>query len=191
MRIAVIGAGNIGGTLGGKWAAAGHEVVYGLRDPAQNPAGRPFAEALEGADAVLLALPGTAVVDFVRAQAGGLDGKVVVDATNNIRAPEFNSLPVLAATIPAAHIYRAFNSLGWDVLAEPEVGGVQADMFYAGPEGRGQQVVESLIADAGLRPVRVGGIDKANVVDGVLALWFTLSGTRGRRIAFSLVQDPA
>ncbi|MGH3504700.1 MAG: NAD(P)-binding domain-containing protein [Nocardioidaceae bacterium] len=31
MRIAVIGAGNVGGALGAKWKAAGHEVTYGSR----------------------------------------------------------------------------------------------------------------------------------------------------------------
>ena len=40
MRIAVIGKGNIGGSLGSKWRAAGHEVVYGARDGAGEGPGR-------------------------------------------------------------------------------------------------------------------------------------------------------
>jgi predicted dinucleotide-binding enzyme len=41
MRIAVIGKGNIGGSLGSKWIAAGHDVVYGARDGSgEAPAGR-------------------------------------------------------------------------------------------------------------------------------------------------------
>ncbi|MBL8119868.1 MAG: NAD(P)-binding domain-containing protein, partial [Anaerolineae bacterium] len=33
MRIGIIGAGNIGGTLGKAWSDRGHEVVFGVRDP--------------------------------------------------------------------------------------------------------------------------------------------------------------
>ena len=33
-RIAVLGAGNIGGTLGRKWVRAGHTVTFGVKDPA-------------------------------------------------------------------------------------------------------------------------------------------------------------
>ena len=62
MRIAVIGKGNIGGTLGSKWRAAGHDVVYGTRDGSgQGPGGAPvrsIGDALKDAEVVLLAVPG-------------------------------------------------------------------------------------------------------------------------------------
>ncbi len=189
MRVAVIGAGKIGGTLGGKWEEAGHEVVYGLRDPSKKEGAKTTAAALHGADAVLLAVPGGAVVEFVHAHAKGLDGKVVIDATNNFRGPAMNSWSEITPAIPRASLYRAFNSLGWDVFANPVLGGETSDLFYAGPDGPSQAVAEQLIADAGLRPVWVGGTDQAGTVDGVLRLWFTLSQKRGRRIAFKLLSD--
>ena len=52
-----------------------------------------------------------------------------------------------------------------------------------------QEKVERLIEDAGLRPIRVGGTEHVEVVDGVLRLWFTLAQSRGRRIAFKLISD--
>jgi 8-hydroxy-5-deazaflavin:NADPH oxidoreductase len=65
MRIAVIGKGNIGGTLGSRWRAAGHDVVYGARDGSgQGPGGAParsIGDALKDAEVVLLAVPGQAV----------------------------------------------------------------------------------------------------------------------------------
>lgn len=189
MRIAVIGAGNIGGTLGGKWESTGHEVLYGLRDPSKKGGARSIADALKGADAVLLAIPGDAVVDFAREHAMDLDGKVVIDATNNFRARSMHSWSELSRLMPKALLYRAFNSYGWDVFANPSLGGEQPDLFYAGPDGAGQKTVETLISDAGLRPIRVGGTDAADVVDGVLRLWFTLSQSRGRRIGFKLISD--
>jgi len=65
----VIGKGNIGGTLGSKWRAAGHDVVYGARDGSgQGPGGAPvrsIGDALKDAEVVLLAVPGQAVPDVV------------------------------------------------------------------------------------------------------------------------------
>jgi predicted dinucleotide-binding enzyme len=189
MRIAIVGAGNIGGTIGERWVKAGHEVVYGLREPSKHKAAKPIGQALAGAEAVLLAIPGSATVEFVREHANALDGKIIVDATNDFRAPRFNSWPELTPAVPNAQLYRAFNTLGWDVFANPLVGGVQADLFYCGPEGRGREAVEQLISDAGLRPIWVGGADQAETVDGVLRLWYVLSRVRGRRIAFKLLSD--
>src|SRR5437868_14206589 len=100
MKIAIVGAGHIGGTIGEQWSKAGHEVTFGLRDPSKRPGARPIAEALPSAEVVLLALPGAAVVDFVREHARSLDGKIVIDATNNIRAPSANAFPALTSAIP-------------------------------------------------------------------------------------------
>jgi 8-hydroxy-5-deazaflavin:NADPH oxidoreductase len=185
MKVAVIGAGRIGGTIGGRLEGAGHEVVYGLRDPSKKPGAKSIAAALGSADTVLLAIPGNAIVQFAREHAKDLDGKAVIDATNNFGGPSMNSWAELAKTLPKAKLYRAFNTYGWDVFANPSLGGETPDLFYAGPDDH----IERLITDAGVRPVRVGGTDTADVVDGMLRLWFTLSQSRGRRIAFKLLSD--
>jgi len=189
MKIAVIGAGHIGGTIGGKWEEAGHDVVYGLRDPSKKAGGKSIAESLKGAEAVLLAMPAGALNDFVHDHAKQLDRKILIDATNNFGGETFHQWPALAEAVPHAHLYRAFNSLGFDVFVDPVLGGVQADLFYAGPEGPTKEKVEKLIEDVGLNTVWVGGADHAETVDGVLRLWYTLSKTHGRRIAFKLITD--
>ena len=189
MKVAVIGAGNIGGTVGGTWEKAGHEVTYGLRDPSKKDGAKPIDAAIAGAEIVLVAIPAAAMVDFVSEHKKGLDGKVLIDATNNFGAPSMNSWPDVSKIVPNAHLYRAFNSLGVDVFANPELGGEKADLFYAGPDGAPNEKVERLIEDAGLRPIRVGGTGQVDVVDGVLRLWFTLAQSRGRRIAFKLISD--
>src|SRR4051812_40208855 len=94
MRIAVIGAGNVGGTLGRRWAEAGHEVVFGIRHPERGaaavkgggalPSKASVAspdEAVKSADAVVLATPWNAVPDAIK-EVGSLAGKVLLDATN-------------------------------------------------------------------------------------------------------------
>ena len=189
MKVAVIGAGRVGGTIGGRWLAAGHEVVYGLRDPSSKPGAKSISAALGSAETVLLAIPGNAVVQFVREHAGELDGKLVIDATNNFGGASMNSWAEISALLPNAKLYRAFNSYGYDVFAKPSVGGELPDLFYAGPEGESQKDVEQLITDLGLGPVWIGGADAVDAVDGVLRLWFTLARHRGRRIAFRLIAD--
>ena len=189
MKIAVVGAGHIGGTIGAKWEAAGHDVVYGLRDPGKKPGAKTIGEALKGADAVLLAIPGGAVTRFVHDHANDLDGKIVLDATNNFGGDSFHQWTELASRAPNAHLYRAFNTYGWDVFADATLGGEQPDLFYAGPDGSSRDGAESLISDVGLRPIWVGGADAVGVVDGVLRLWLTLSRTHGRRIALKLITD--
>jgi 8-hydroxy-5-deazaflavin:NADPH oxidoreductase len=185
MKVAVIGAGRIGGTIGGRWEAAGHDVVYGLRDPSSKRGAKSIDAALVSAGTVLIAIPGKAVAQFVREHAKALDGKVVIDATNNFGAASMNSWPEISSVLPNAKLYRAFNTYGFDVFAEPLIGGERPDLFYAGPD----DAIEQLITDAGVRPVRVGGTDAVNVVDGVLRLWFTLSQSRGRHIGFRLLSD--
>ncbi len=186
MKIAVIGAGNIGGTLGGKWAAAGHEVVYGVRSPGA-PGTAAVADAVAGAEVVLLAVPGAAAKDVLASLGAALAGKVVIDATNDIQgAGKLHALDELA---DGAHPVRAFNTLGWENYADPLFDGVPADLFYAAEEGRAKEVADSLIADIGLKPVWLGGIDTFDVVDSLTRLWFQLAFQRklGRRLAFKML----
>ena len=152
MRVAVIGKGNIGGTLGSKWRAAGHDVVYGARDGSgQGPGGAPvrsIGDALKGAEVVLLAVPGQAVPDVVNEQGAALAGKVVIDAVNRMGAPEFDSRALIAAAAPSARYVRAFNSLGWENFADPLPG---TNLFFAAdPEARAP--AEELISAVGLEP---------------------------------------
>ena len=85
MKVAVIGAGNIGGTLGSKWAAAGHDVVYGVRSPGA-PGSAAIADAVAVAEAVVLAVPGAAAKEVLASLGTALAGKVVIDATNDVQA---------------------------------------------------------------------------------------------------------
>jgi 8-hydroxy-5-deazaflavin:NADPH oxidoreductase len=189
MRIAVIGKGRIGGTLGGKWRAAGHDVVYGSREgTGEGPGGAPvrsIGEALAGADVVLLAVPGQAVPDLVTEQAAALGGKVVIDAVNRIGAPEFDSRALIEAAEPSVRYVRAFNTLGWENFADPVPGA--SGFFAADPEARA--TAEELISAVGLEPAFVGDPAATATVDGLLPLWFALVKQHGgnRKIALRVV----
>jgi 8-hydroxy-5-deazaflavin:NADPH oxidoreductase len=189
MQIAVIGTGKIGTTLGEKWRQAGHDVVYGSRRPTTDgPDGAPVVTvtaAIAGAEVVLFAIPGAAVAEVVSEHGAALDGKVVVDATNHMGAPVFNSRDVIVAAAPRARYVRAFNTLGWENFAEPLA---DADLFFAAdPEARPS--AELLITAVGLRPVYLGGAEAAATVDSVLPLWFALVKQHGgnRKVALRVV----
>ena len=186
----MIGKGNIGGTLGSKWRAAGHVVVYGARDGSgQGPGGAPvrsIGEALEDAEVVLLAVPGQAVPDVVSEQRAALAGKVVIDAVNRMGAPEFDSRALIAAAAPSARYVRAFNSLGWENFADPIPG---ANLFFAAdPEARA--AAEELISAIGLEPAFVGDATATATVDALATLWFALVRQNGgnRKVALRMVR---
>jgi 8-hydroxy-5-deazaflavin:NADPH oxidoreductase len=186
MKIAVIGAGNIGGTLRSKWAVAGHEVVYGVRSPGA-PGTAAIADAVAGAEVVLLAVPGTAAKDVLASLGGALAGKIVIDATNDIQgAGKLRALDELA---DGAHPVPAFNTLGWENYADPVFEGVAADLFYGAEEGHAKDVADRLIADIGLNPVWLGGVGTFDVVDSLTRLWFQLAFQRklGRRLGFKML----
>jgi len=199
MNIAVIGSGKIGGTLAKKWAAAGHQVVIGARDPAKaevqqvakDVGGKATSidEAVRGADAVLFAVPGAAMAGTVAGLGAALNDKLVIDATNNIGAPVVNSIGAISAAAPTAAVYRAFNIYGFENFAQPVLNGVQADLFFAGTDGAPRERAEQLIADVGLHPVWLGGPDHAELTDQFLRIWFTLvfEQKKGRRLAFKLL----
>jgi predicted dinucleotide-binding enzyme len=203
MKIGVIGAGNIGGTIGKKWAEQGHEVVFGLRNPnapkyrqlLETIEGRAraaaIAEAVEQAEVILFAIPSNTVEDTSAALGSKLDGKIIIDATNKMGQPVVNSLATLQKHAPQARLFRAFNYLGWENFANPIIGGMQADLFYCGNAGEAQPIVEKLISDVGIRPVYVGDLDQAPAVDALLELWVTLAVRqgKGRHLAFKMLKE--
>jgi predicted dinucleotide-binding enzyme len=190
MRIAVIGTGNVGGALGQRWRGAGHDVVYGGRSAGrQGPGGAPVlpvADALVGADVVVLAVPGPAVADVIAPHGAALDGRVVIDAANNIGGAQVNSHAAVAAAAPGAYYARAFNTLGWENFIDPPPGAV---LFYAADAGA-RPATEELITAVGLEPVLAGDASAAGAVDSLLPLWFALMQQHGgnRRIALRVTQ---
>lgn len=195
MKIAVIGTGNIGSTLGRAFAEAGHEVLFGSRTPDDaSVAGDTRAQVADVATAVgaseviVLAIPGRAVEQFGDEHAAALEGKLVVDCTNNLggQGPT-NGRAALSTSVRALRYARAFNTLGFENFQNPRFGGETADLFYASANAD-RPTVEALVTAVGLRPVFVGE-DAEDAVDGLLPLWFTLSRQRGRHLAFKLLED--
>lgn len=199
MKIAVLGAKIIGSTLARKWARAGHEVMFGVRNVdnlevqalAQElgaTVGTP-SSAIAFGDVVVFAIPGGAMDETIQAHAEALGSKIVIDAANRMGGAMMSSAAAFAAHAPEAKVYRAFNSLGWENLQNPWFGDVQADLFYCGPGGEAQAVVEQLIRNVELRPVRLGDLSQVHLVDSIGSLWFALAFGQGmgRHLAFKVL----
>jgi predicted dinucleotide-binding enzyme len=200
--IAVLGAGNIGRTVGKKWNTAGHRVRFAVNDPAGKNAQAlrtelgdqvvigTIEDALQGnPDVILISLPGGAVEPTVRKYAAQFNGRIIIDAANRIGKDTLHNLAPFQQYTPQALYYRAFNTLGWENFAAPDFNGVQADLFYCGVDGDARTKVEQLISDVGLRPVYLGGVERLGVLDALASLWFTLAlgQNKGRHLAFKVL----
>ncbi len=197
MKIAILGAGNIGGTLGSKWITAGHQVMFGVRDARsqktisalQHAPGATVMDvptAIQEAEVILFSVPWKTVPEVAQANAVDLNGKMLIDATNNFGGPVINNLKALQDAAPEAKIYRAFNSLGWEVFANPIIGNQTADMFYSGPDGGTRSYIHKLIEEIGVNPIWVGDNDRIHLVDNLGALWANMVFQHGwkRHLAF-------
>lgn len=197
MKIAIIGAGHIGNTLGKKWSAAGYAIYYGVREPG-NPKYTHLKEsgevfnihtAIKTAKVVLLSIPGDAVTEFVETFHDSLQGKLIIDATNNIRGVPMNNLELLYEKTQNTQLIRAFSTLGWENFETPIVDDQQVDLFFCGHSGA-RALTEKLISDIGLRPIYLGPLEKADLVDGLTRVWFELVFEQGhsRRLVVKLVE---
>ncbi len=202
LTIVVLGAGNIGGTLGRKWAGAGHQVAFGVQDPNGKHAQAlrsdlgnkvtigSVAQALSSnPDVVVMAVPGAAMDATIMQYADQLDGRIIIDTANRMGGGPMNSFSTFQQRTPHARIFRAFNTLGWENFANPEFAEGPADLIYCGPDSDARTAVEQLITDIGLRPIYLGGVEQVGLVDAVAGLWFALvfGQGRGRHLAFKVL----
>lgn len=180
MRVGVIGAGRIGGNAGRLFSRAGHEVLFSFsRDRAKlealakeagGVAGTP-AEAARFGEVVMLSVP-WALVDEALEVAGPLDGKVLIDTTNQFGRNENGNFGVLrlpdglsAAAYNArragdARLVKAYNTMtaGFQAEAAGRTGPDRVVMFYAGDDEGANTVVAGLIDDSGFDPAYVGSL---------------------------------
>ncbi len=197
MRIAVIGAGNVGGGLGSALAAAGHSVVFGVRDPASPKTTAALsaisgatattpAEAVDGADVVAFTLRWDAVPPIVAAMPS-LDGRIVIDAMNRFDGdPGRSTTQDLADLLPGAKLAKAFNTIGFENLTTAHDRDQPAAMFVAGDDPDAKRVAMDLAAQIGFLPEDAGGLANANALEQMVRVWLALSKTHGRGVGFAI-----
>ncbi|HEY3522467.1 MAG TPA: NAD(P)-binding domain-containing protein [Candidatus Limnocylindrales bacterium] len=197
MRIAILGAGNVGGGLGNAFAAAGHEVVFGVRDPdsdktraalanAQGASATSPADAVANADVVCFALRWDAVPETVAALPP-LDGRVVIDAMNRFGGdPARSTTQDLADLLPGARLAKAFNTIGYENFTTARDRTTRVAMFVAGDDPEAKRVAMELAAEIGFQPEDAGGLANARSLEEMVRVWLALTAAHGRTVGFAL-----
>lgn len=210
MKVSVIGAGRVGGTLGSAFAVAGHEVSYGLRDPEGEHAAlrehgtpRSIGDAAAWAEVVVLAVPFGAARDALES-AGDLGGKPLIDATNPIgpgltllHAGDGSGAENVARWATNAKVVKAFNSTGYENMASPVYDDGPSVMPYCGDDEQACAMARTLVEAVGFEPLFVGPLTKARILEPFALVWITLAmqkpggelnGLDGRGFAFRLIR---
>jgi predicted dinucleotide-binding enzyme len=195
MRIAIVGAGNVGSALSAAAVKAGHTVTLAASHPehAADVAAATGARAatsnvaaVEGADLVVLAVPAGAARGVAAEIAGALSGTPVVDAANPLNAT-FDGLDIegvsfahdLQAVLPTAPVVKALNTLFASRYAAPSENGQPLDAYIAGDDDAAKATVAEFAGSLGLRPVDVGGLRKARSLEEMAFLNITVNAGNG------------
>jgi NADPH-dependent F420 reductase len=210
MKIAVLGAGSVGGVLGRQFAEAGHEVAFGVRSPGdekyraiidglEGARVATVADAARGAEVVVLAVPWDAARTAI-ADAGDLSGKVVVDCTNPLKYEDgrlsltmgfdTSGAEAVAGWAKEGRVVKCFNTTGDVNMAEPVVAGARSMMFVAGDDAAARETVLRLAQEIGFDAVDAGGLEQARLLEPLAMLWIHLAFTTplGRDFAFGILR---
>ena len=204
MKIAILGAGNVGGTLAKRWSDMGHTITLGVRDASSvkvknvttsHPTikARSVMEAVRDSDVILVSLPINVVVDVAK-QCGDLSGKVIIDATNTVSqkpTPYATATEAFKELTKCNDIAKCFNSTGFENMENPEYGDIAADMFIAGDSEKAKTIATQLAKEIGFGECYdFGGDDKIPLLEQFAMVWINLAIFQkvGRNIAFKVLK---
>ena len=184
MKIAILGAGSVGQSLGGSLVGAGHQVTFAGRDAAKvaeaatavgATAAGSAAEAAAAAEVVIIAVPHGAAAGVAHEIASVSAGKVVIDATNPLKA-DYSGLTTgdgpsaaeqLGALLPGARMVKAFNTIMASNQGNPAAHGLTLDALYATDDAGARTTFASLATSIGFRPVCVGPLAAARELESM------------------------
>jgi hypothetical protein len=210
MNIAIIGTGNVGKALGTSFKRAGHSVIYASKSGTSATAAAGAAggialgsarEAADHADVVVLAIPyASAAQDVAREIASAVAGKVVIDATNPLKADGTGlateggpfAAENFASWMPRAKLVKAFNTLFASIQGNPKSHGVEVDALFATDDESARTTVAQLVGSMCFRPVYVGPLARARELEamGYLNIALQMSAGGDWRTSFSHIGAP-
>lgn len=204
MKIAIVGAGNVGQALGAGWRKSGHEITFAVRDTGAEKAKRLAADgfhvmaggAASGATVIVLAVPWGEIPAVIEAL-GALTGKIVIDATNPLTADRQLALgfddsagETVALLAGDARVVKAFNTTGAENMANAHDFPAKPWMPMAGDDAQAKAVVGKLAEELGFEPVDAGPLKASRYLEPIAMQWIKLAygGGFGRQFAFSVVR---
>ncbi|MFE5411136.1 NADPH-dependent F420 reductase [Microbacterium sp. NPDC056569] len=196
MRIAIVGTGLLGRTLGAAWTQHGHEVVLGSRDPAAFRSDdfivTKVADAASRADLVVNTVPGIHAVAALTAQPQGwLDDKVLLDVCNpddgdgEVERSQPESIAEqLQAALPAARVVKALNTFSRLIMVDPARLPEPTSVFLSGDDSDAKQTVVGLLVDLGWgreQLLDLGPLRTARATEGMIAMYYAVRDALGTR----------
>ena len=193
MKVAIIGAGNVGKALATSITRAGHDVTISASNPdsaraAAAEVGATAADnnlaAIADASVVVLAIPfvgaGEDVAHEIR---DAVAGKTVIDVTNPL-TPDFTGLATngssaaeaFQALLPEARVIKAFNTIFASNQANPSP---DIDGYVAADDDKAKQRVISLVESIGFTPLDVGPLTSARYLEGMAFVNIGLNAANG------------
>lgn len=209
MKIAIIGAGNVGGALAKSLGRKGHSIHLGVRHPddagakalaagiGANASLHLPAAAAAAAEVIILATPWPATEQAVKGL-GDLHGKILVDCTNPLKSDlsgltcgfDSSGGESVQSWAAGARVVKSFNSTGFNIMENPLLEGRKAVMFYCGDDASAKGAVRALIQDVGFEPMDCGPLASARLLEPMAMLWIA-SAYRygmGRDFAFGILR---
>jgi predicted dinucleotide-binding enzyme len=156
-----------------------------------------LAETAAGNEVLALATPWPATKEII-GKLGDLTGKIVIDCVNPL-LPDLSGLEVgntssggemVAQWAKGAKVVKAFNTIGSSIMANANVGGHSALMFYCGDDEGAKKVVHGLATELGFDAEDAGPLRQARLLEPFALLWISLAFTRGygREFAFKVIR---
>ena len=192
MKIAIIGKGHVGSSLGAGLARTGHEIRYGHRDPRE-----PVSEAANWGDLIIMAVPFGEVEHTVKEIGSAADGKVLIDVTNPLDqnlelAIGFSTSNAenVQRMLPKARVIKAFNTVFAQNQSTARVGEHQLTAFVAGDDPEAKATVMHLTERMGYDPVDVGPLKSARYLEpmGIMIIGMAFKLGMGVNIGYKLVK---
>lgn len=205
MRVGIIGTGRVGQAIAKGLSKTDNEVRLGSREPgkAQVTNGTKVesqSSVAAWADMLILAVPFSAAADTVRAlNGGGLDGKILVDATNALSPTRdlavgftTSGAEELAKLVPQAHVVKAFNTVFARNMPTGQVAGEPLALFVAGDDGSAKESVMRIGREIGFEPVDAGPLKTARYLEpmGVLSVYLAFTQKMGVGIGYRFLHEP-
>ena len=186
MRIAVIGRGRVGSALAPSLRQAGHEVVYGVRDPRDTkyvgddaiPMRTTF-DAAQWAEIVIGSVMWDGVEAMLR-ECGDLSGKILIDCSNPLVMTEQglelsvgfnNSAGEIVQGLTKARVVKTLNQVGSPVMASARDYAQRPIQFVAGDDAKAKEIVSLLLRDIGFEPRDYGGIENSRRLEPLGMIW--------------------
>jgi 8-hydroxy-5-deazaflavin:NADPH oxidoreductase len=209
MKIAVLGAGNVGGTLGARWAALGHAVSFGVPNSqdAKYDAIRKSGDmkvlspidAAADVDVIVIATPWHAAEALVRSL-GDLGDKLVIDCTNAVSfGADGVSLmdlhgrattEILKASAKNGRFAKTLNQVAAHIMADPKRAEAPALMYVAADEADAKKLVMQLTSELGFDARDAGPLRNARALDYLAILYMqqAFTGPNSRNFVHSIAK---